>query len=124
LIGRKNDLRKDLGKQECVMKFRLVLALFAMLLAVTLPELAQARFGGGGGGGFHGGGGFRGGGFSGFRGGGFRGGGFSGFRGGGFRGGFRRFGGGFFPGYYPGYYSGYYDPCWGLPYWRRPYCYY
>ena len=68
------------------MKLRLMLALFAMLVAVTLPGLAEAHFRGG---------------FHGFHGGGF----------GGFHGGFRSFG--FFPGYYPGYsYSGYSDPCW------------
>jgi hypothetical protein len=80
------------------MKQRLMLALFAMLLAVTLPGLAEARFGGGGG--FHGGG---------FH---------------GFHGGFRGFGVGVFPGYYPGYY---YDPCWRWvrwPYGHRAYlCY-
>ncbi len=98
------------------MKLRLMLALFAMLVAVTLPGLAEAHFRGGFGGGFHGfhGGGF-GGGFHGFHGGGF----------GGFHGGFRGFG--FFPGYSPGYYSGYYDPCWRWvrwPYLHRAYvCY-
>jgi hypothetical protein len=92
MVGRENDMRK----QGRVMKLRLMLALLAMLFAMTLPGLAEARFGGHVGGfhGFHGG----------FR---------------GFHGGFRGFGIGVFPGYYPGYY---YDPCWRWvrwPYWHR-----
>jgi len=60
------------------MKLRLMLALFAMLVAVTLPGLAEAHFRGGFGGGFHG-----------------------------FHGGFRGFGffPGYSPGYYSGYYD-------------------
>jgi hypothetical protein len=89
------------------MKRILALALLAMLVAVALPGLAEARAGGGG---FRGGGG-------GWHGGGFRG----GF--GGFHHGFR--GGGFGYGFYPGYYA--YGGCWRWvpwPYWHRAYvCY-
>jgi len=80
------------------MKRLLTLASLAILLAVALPGLAEARFGGGG---FHGG----------FHGGGFR----------GFHGGFRGFGFGVYPGYYA------YGGCWRWvpwPYWHRAWvCY-
>jgi len=83
------------------MKRRLLLAVLAMLVAVTLPGLAEARggHGGGGGHGFGGGGHGFGGGFRGF--------------GGGFRG-----YGGYGYGIYPGYYA--YGGCWRWVEWPYP----